>query len=335
MGESNGKPQTESRGGRAPKRAGGDDAVEQALKNRVAEGYILESPDEMTPGYRKALITQLTVQGDTELMSAPAYWMAAQDAPSTNTQVSAVAIIQDEMAHANIAYRILEDMGLSKEHLLYGREPHEFKHPYGFDQPLESWAELVVANGFFDRAGYSLLSDVHQNTSYGPLKRALVKVDLEENFHLRHGEVWMRRFAKAGGEAKERVQRAIEWMFPMTVEWFGLPDELKRHSGQLDYRLKGLTNDELRQDWMGKTVPLCEKLGYEVPAHYDEDAGEFVLDYPFPCPYDAEEKRWDFDAGPITWDEVFDRWKARGPMNERYVESVRRSHGSVQALMAA
>ena len=32
------------------------------------------------------------VQGDTELISAPAYWMAAQDAPSTNTQVSAVAI---------------------------------------------------------------------------------------------------------------------------------------------------------------------------------------------------------------------------------------------------
>ncbi|MFW6085520.1 MAG: Phenylacetic acid catabolic protein, partial [Gemmatimonadota bacterium] len=272
---------------------------ERELKEKVQDGYILESPEEMTPGYRKSIITQLTVQGDTELMSAPAYWMAAQDAPSTNTQVSAVAIIQDEMAHANIAYRILEDMGLDKEELLYGREPHQFKHPYGFDQPLESWAELVVANGFFDRAGYTLLSDVHQNTSYGPLKRALVKVDLEENFHLRHGEVWMRRFAKAGGEAKERVQRAIDWMFPMTLEWFGLPDDLKRHSGQLEYRLKGLTNDQLRQKWMDATVPLCEDLGYDVPAHYDEEEGEYVLEYPFPCQYDAEEKRWLFDEGQI------------------------------------
>ena len=93
--------------------------TEQELKQKIAEGYILESPAEMTPGYRKALITQLTVQGDTELISAPAYWMAAQDAPSTNTQVSAVAIIQDELAHANIAYRILEDLGLSREHLVY------------------------------------------------------------------------------------------------------------------------------------------------------------------------------------------------------------------------
>ena len=53
---------------------------------------------------RKALIVQLTVQADTELMSAPSYWMAARYAPSANTQVSAHAIIQDELAHANIAY---------------------------------------------------------------------------------------------------------------------------------------------------------------------------------------------------------------------------------------
>ncbi len=306
---------------------------DEELKAKVQEGYILESPDEMTEGYRSAIIVQLTVQGDTELMSAPAYWGAAQDAPSTNTMVSAVAIIQDEMAHANIAYRLLEDMGVDKEWLVYGREPHEFKHPYGFDQPLESWAELVVANGFFDRAGITLLSDVYRNTSYGPLKRALVKVDLEETFHLRHGEVWMKRLCQGNGEAKARVQRAVDWMFPMTVEWFGLPDSMKRHSGQLEYRLKGMTNDELRQTWMGATVPLCESLGLNVPAHWDDAEQKYVLDFPFPCPYDAEAKRWLFDEGEITWDEVFARWKERGPMNERYVESVRRSHGPLARLV--
>ncbi len=309
--------------------------TEEELKQKVQDGYLLESPDEMTPGYRKALSVQLLVQGDTELMSAPAYWGAAQAAPSTNTMVSAVAIIQDELAHANIAYRILEDMGHDKEHLLYGREPHEFKHPYGFDQPLEDWAELVTANGFFDRAGITLLSDVFHNTSYGPLKRALVKVDMEETFHLRHGEVWMRRLSAAGGEAKERLQRAVDWMFPMTVEWFGLPDDLKRHSDQLDYRLKGLTNDQLRQTWMSATVPLCESIGIEVPAHFDGSTEQYVLDYPFPCQYDAEAKIWDFGGGEISWDDVFDRWKARGPMNERYVESVRRSHLDVNRLLAA
>ena len=62
--------------------------TEDELKQKVHEGYIVESPEEMTEGYRKALVVQLTVQADTELMSAPAYWMAARYAPSTNTQVS-------------------------------------------------------------------------------------------------------------------------------------------------------------------------------------------------------------------------------------------------------
>ncbi len=307
--------------------------TEDELKEKVQDGYIVESPEEMTEGYRKSLVVQLTVQADTELISAPAYWMAARHAPSTNTQVSAHAIIQDELAHANIAYRLLEDMGVSKERLLYEREPHEFKHPYGFDQPLENWAELVVANGFYDRAGITLLSDVHRNTSYGPLKRALVKIDMEETFHLRHGEVWMKRLANAGGEARAKLPRAVDWMFPMTVEWFGLPDDRKRHSGQLDYRLKGMTNDELRQAWMDATVPLCESIDIDVPAHYDEEAEEYVLDYPFPCGYDPEEKRWLFDEGRISWDDVFDRWKGRGPMNETYVESVRRSRSQVSAWL--
>jgi ring-1,2-phenylacetyl-CoA epoxidase subunit PaaA len=307
--------------------------TEDELKRKVQDGYIVESVEEMTEGYRKSLVVQLTVQADTELISAPAYWMAARHAPSTNTQVSAHAIIQDELAHANIAYRLLEDLGVSREELVYEREPHKWKHPYGFDQPLENWAELVVANGFYDRAGITLLSDVHRNTSYGPLKRALVKVDMEETFHLRHGEVWMRRLSKAGGEAREMLRRAVDWMFPMTVEWFGLPDDLKRHSGQLEYRLKGLTNDQLRQTWMAATVPLCESIGIDVPAHYDDASESYVMDYPFPCRYDPEAKRWLFDEGQISWDEVFERWKGRGPMNKEFVESIRRSRGTVASWL--
>jgi ring-1,2-phenylacetyl-CoA epoxidase subunit PaaA len=297
------------------------DPIEEDLIRRIQNGFTLESPEDMTPGYRRAIITQLTVQGDTELLSAPAYYLAARDAPTINSRIAVTAIIHDELGHANIAYRILEDLGVDKQHLIFGRAPQEFKHPYGFDQPLENWAEMVVANGFFDRAGITLLSDVHENTSYGPLKRALVKVDREEILHLRHGESWMKRLAKAGGAARDALQRAVDWMFPMTVEWFGLPDDLKHHSGQLSYRLKGKTNDQLRQTWMSATVPLCESIGIRVPAHYSADAGAYVLDYPFPCEYDPDAKRWLF-SHPVSWDDVFERWKRRGPMNERYISMI-------------
>jgi ring-1,2-phenylacetyl-CoA epoxidase subunit PaaA len=297
------------------------DPADQALVDRINAGFMVESEDDMTPAYKRALIVQLTVQGDTELLSAPAYYLATRDAPTINSRIAVTAIVHDELGHANIAYRLMEDLGVDKQWLLYGRHPQEFKHPYGFDQPLENWAEMVVANGFFDRAGITLLSDVHEHTSYGPLKRALVKVDREEVLHLRHGESWMKRLARAGGAAKDALQRAVDWMFPMTLEWFGLPDSLKRHSDQLVFRLKGKTNDELRQVWMSATVPLCEGIGISVPAHYDAAKREYVIDYPFPCQYDPQDKRWLFDQ-PLTWDQVFERWKARGPMNQTYVEMI-------------
>ena len=135
-----------------------DPSQDADLQARVHKGFMVESEDQMTPAYKKALLNILLVQADTELMSAPAYYMAAKDAPTLASRIAVSAIIQDELGHANIAYRIMEDLGESKHELVYGRAPEEFKNPYGFDQPLENWAEMAVANGFFDFSDSPLAS---------------------------------------------------------------------------------------------------------------------------------------------------------------------------------
>jgi ring-1,2-phenylacetyl-CoA epoxidase subunit PaaA len=132
-------------------------------------------------------------------------------------------------------------------------------------------------------------------------------------------------------EKKEELQRAVDWMFVLTLEWFGLPDGMKRHNEQIEYGYKGSTNDQLRQTWMSHTVPLCESLGLEVPAHYDEEQQNYVIDCPFPADFVAEEKRWNFERGRISWDDVLRRWKERGPMNEEYVEHLQRGYKELYA----
>ncbi len=298
--------------------------TDEQLKQRLDQGLLVETPDQMSEQYREDLIRVLTVSGDTELISVPSYYYATQRAPSLNSKISGLAIIQDEMSHAHIAYRLLEDLGVDKERLVYKREPRQFKYPYAFDIPLDSWEELVVANAFYDRAGFILLGDAFKHTTYGPWKRALVKVDREENFHLRHGEIWMRKIVKEPG-GRERLQQAADWMFLLTVEWFGLPDDLKRHTGQLSYGIKGSSNDTLRQQWLSQAVPLCHELGLNVPARLDEAQQMWEITCPFPAQFDAEHKRWEVEQGGITWDEVMVRWKKRGTMNDYYVE--RLQHG--------
>jgi len=51
-----------------------------------------------------------------------------------------------------------------------------------------------------------------------------------------------------------------------------------------------------------------------------------VIDAPFPCEFDEQEKRWDFDGGEISWDQVMERWKRRGPANEELVEQLQRGY---------
>ena len=102
---------------------------------------------------------------------------------------------------------------------------------------------------------------------------------------------------------------------------------------QIEYGFKGNSNDELRQIWMSTAVPLAEELGLKVPAHFDSQKNEYVLEYPFPCAFNSDEKRWAFDEGESTWDDVLVRWKKRGPSNQRYVDMLQRGHKEVRAML--
>src|SRR5260370_27864640 len=120
-----------------------------ALEALLKRGELVESTSEMTPDYLRELKHTLLVAGDTELISAAAYYLAAKRAPSINAFMTGIAIIQDELAHAHIAYHILEELGEDQEKLIFSRDPKSFRYPYAFDVPLDSWTELVVANGMY------------------------------------------------------------------------------------------------------------------------------------------------------------------------------------------
>ena len=306
---------------------------EDEVREHLAAGKLVEGLQHMSPEYLKGIRRILTVSADTELVSAPSYLRAAAHAPALNNFGSAVSIIQDELAHAHIGYRLLGDLGVDMRALIYEREPAAFKYPYAFDIALDSWHELVMANALYDQAGFVLLSDVHQSSTFGPWKRALAKVDKEETFHLRHGRTWVKKLC-ADAEEKRRIQATADWMFILTLEWFGLPDARKRHGIQLEYGFKNMTNDELRQTWMAAVVPFMEEVGIDVPAHWDSEQERWIIDCPFPARFDEERKRWMLDEGPVSWDEVMVRWKARGPMNEEYVERLQRGYRQRQAAAA-
>src|SRR3954453_1687036 len=212
--------------------------TEDEVRAHLAAGKLVEGLQHISPEYLKGISRILTVSPHTELVSTPPSLSAAAHAPALNNFGSDVSIIQDELAHAHIGYGLLGDLGVDMSALIYEREPSAFKYPYAFDVPLDSWYEMVLATAWYDQAGFVLLSDVHRSSTFGPWKRALAKVDKEETFHLRHGRTWVKKLA-ADPDEKPKLQASLDWMFILTLEWFGLPDARKKHGIQLEYGFKG------------------------------------------------------------------------------------------------
>ena len=88
-------------------------------------------------------------------------------------------------------------------------------------------------------------------------------------------------------------------MFILTLEWFGLPDERKRHGIQLEYGFKGRPTTSCARIGWAAVVPFMEEVGSTVPAHCDEASERYVIDCPFPREFDAEAKRWLRERGHV------------------------------------
>jgi ring-1,2-phenylacetyl-CoA epoxidase subunit PaaA len=81
---------------------------------------------------------------------------------------------------------------------------------------------------------------------------------------------------------------------------FGPPDGESVHSAQsAAWKIKILSNDELRQRFIDQTVPQAEYLGITVP---DPD-----------LKWNAARDHYDF--GAIDWDEFYNVIKGNGPCN--------------------
>lgn len=291
---------------------------ESEFKRQLQRGRIVESTEEMTERYEQMLrgLSVTVAYSETPLnFMLP----AIQRAPTLEDRIQASAIFQDEIGHGHLEWRIAEDLGVDRREMIYEQPTDEFRCRYFLTCDVETWPEFVALLVTLDLGGGIMLGrDMANNTSYGPLRRAMKKIEKEERFHIRAGEMWLDRYAGKGGTATEKMQEAIDWAFFHGMEVFGPPDDLASGAVELtEYRLRGMTPDEYRQEWFREVIPMIEDAGLEVPVpyRYDEETDEYhVPEEYFPAHYDEEAREWR-TGSDVTWDDVFERWSAADAAN--------------------
>ena len=283
---------------------------EQLFQKKIDAEQKIEPKDWMPEGYRSHLIRQISQHAHSEIigMQPEGNWITR--APSLRAKMILLAKVQDEAGHGLYLYSACETLGISRDEL--NSQLHQGKAKYSsiFNYPTLSWADMGAIGWLVD--GAAIVNQVSlQKTSYGPYSRGMIKICKEESFHQRQGYEIMSEMANGTKEQKEMAQDALNRFWWPSIMMFGPHDSDSPRTGNaMKWKIKRKTNDELRQDFIDKTVAQAELIGLKIP---DPDLK-------------WNEERGSYDFGEIDWDEFWSVVNGNGPCNEQRLNHHIKAH---------
>lgn len=234
----------------------------RAEVTQVLGRYLLTlADDELVLGYR-----------DSE-------WTAV--APMVEEDVAFSSMAQDEIGHARLYYTLAADLlGADADRLALLREPDDYYHATvlesrtapkydasGAHRGGGDWARAVARRFLYDLFD-DLRTEALVDSGYPPLAGAVQKIRREEHYHLRHGEAWWRTLAGAEGEARERLERALDALWP------GLLGLFEAAPGEDLLVAEGLlprSTPSLRDAWLERVQRHFADAGLPFPAERTVD----------------------------------------------------------------
>lgn len=285
-------------------------SLEERFQAYVDAENKIEPKDWMPEKYRKTLIRQISQHAHSEVvgMLPEANWITR--APSLRSKLILLAKVQDEAGHGLYLYSAAETLGADRQDLVEDLLSGKAKYSSIFNYPTISWADMGAVGWLVD--GAAIANQVMLcRTSYGPYSRAMVRICKEESFHQRQGYETMMKLASGTPEQKAMAQDALNrWWWP-SIMMFGPRDEDSPNSAQsMKWKIKRKSNDELRQEFIDKTVPQAEFIGLTIPdpdLKWNEETGHY-------------------DFGEINWDEFYQVIKGNGPCNKQRLDARNKAH---------
>ncbi|MFN5444192.1 MAG: 1,2-phenylacetyl-CoA epoxidase subunit PaaA [Crocinitomicaceae bacterium] len=281
------------------------DELEKRFQAKIDADIKIEPNDWMPEAYRKTLIRQISQHAHSEIvgMLPEGNWITR--APSLKRKAVLLAKVQDEAGHGLYLYSAAETLGMDREQSIDDLHSGKAKYSSIFNYPTLTWADMGSIGWLVD--GAAIMNQVPLcRCSYGPYARAMVRVCKEESFHQRQGFEIISTLANGTPEQKAMAQESLNrWWWPALM-MFGPSDKDSTHSEQsMKWKIKRVSNDDLRQQFVDVTVPQAEMIGLTVP---DKDLK-------------WNEERGHYDFGVINWDEFNQVVQGNGPCNFERVEA--------------
>ena len=264
----------------------------------------------MPDDYRKNLIRQMSQHAHSEIigMQPEGNWITR--APTLRRKAVLLSKVQDEAGHGLYLYSATESLGITRSQMIDALQSGKAKYASIFNYPTLTWADIGAIGWLVD--GAAIVNQITlQRTSYGPYARAMVRICKEESFHQRQGYEIMTVLAHGTQVQKQMAQDAMNRNWWPSLMMFGPHDSESAHSSRsMGWKIKRMSNDDLRQKFIDQTVPQIEALGLDMPdplIKWNEERGHYA-------------------SGEINWEEFYQVINGAGPCNYQRIKHHKAAH---------
>ena len=250
------------------------DSRTQEFLEHVQSGGQVETADWMPDEYRSRLIKFIEMHAGSELMGVLPERDWILRAPTLQRKLALTAKIQDEVGHAQLIYRVVEDLGKPREACLDDLLSGKAKFHNVFHYPTKSWGDVGVIAWLVDAAAI-ISQKALLKCSYAPYARIMKKVCWEESFHVLHGRDVVLALVNGTPMQRELVQEALNRWWPPLMQCHGNPIPADEDPSYV-WRIKSQANEDARQQFLDGYVPQIWELGLTVPdpkLRHDEARG--------------------------------------------------------------
>src|SRR6266516_4582962 len=235
----------------------------QAFNQRVATGAKVEAGDWMPDAYREAVRRFVEMHANSELMGVLPEREWIMRAPTLKRKLALTAKVQDEVGHAQLLYRVAEDLGKPREAMIQDLLDGKTKFHNVFHYPTRSWADVGIIAWLVDAAAI-VAQQALRESSYAPYARTMKKICWEESVHIMHGRDVVVTMVNGTRQQRDMIQEALDrWWGPL-MQMHG-PRSPREKDRDLYWRVKAKSSEELRQEFLTIYVPRIWELGLTLP----------------------------------------------------------------------
>jgi ring-1,2-phenylacetyl-CoA epoxidase subunit PaaA len=284
----------------------------EAFYAYVGDGGRVEADDWMPDDYRAAVLKFVEMHANSELMGVLPEREWILRAPTLRRKLALTSKVQDEVGHAQLLYRVAEDLGKPREQMFDDLLNGRTKFHNVFHYPTRSWGDVGIIAWLVDAAAI-VSQQALRDSSYAPYARTMRKICWEESVHIMHGRDVVLTLMNGTPDQREMVQEALDrWWGPL-MQMHGPPTDPARDK-DLHWKIKAKHNEQLRQEFLTIYVPRIRELGLRIPdpnLAYDEETGRWAYTEP-------------------DWAELKSVVTGHGPMSQERLAFRRLTYGQTQ-----